>query len=97
MARRERRRGVGRKGRQVAVETVREFTEDDLEKDENGEFIFPDDMTYAEFIHFTHPELSEEELASAIAKERRTSWLVRFMVLALALIVILVIALVVTS
>ena len=79
------------------TEVVREFSADELEKDENGEYVFPDDITYTEFLHFTHPELSAEELAQQVAKERRNAWLVRFMVLALALIVILVIALIVTS
>lgn len=78
-------------------ETVRDFRVEDLEKDENGEVILPEDITYPELVHLAHPELSADELSRKITQEKRMGWLVRFMVVALLAILVLIIALIVTN
>ena len=83
--------------RKGAVEKVREFDPEDLPRDENGEVVLPDDITYAEFLHLTHPEMSEGELRRQMAKESVAVWLVRFIVLAFIALIVLIIFLHVTS
>lgn len=79
------------------VEKVREFDLKDLPRDENGEVILPDDITYAEFLHLTHPELTEAELRRKMAKENVAAWLVRFIILAFIALIVLIIFLHITS
>lgn len=79
------------------IEKVREFDLKNLPRDENGEIILPDDLTYAEFLHLTHPELTEGELRRKMAKENVATWMVRFVVLAFIALIGLIIFLHVTS
>lgn len=79
------------------VEVVREFNVDELEKDEDGKVILPDDITYAEFLHFTHPELSPDELRKKIAQEKAQTWFLRFMLAGILVIVVIIIVFIVTS
>ena len=79
------------------IEKVREFDLKELPRDENGEVILPDDITYAEFLHLTHPELTEAELRRKMAKENVAVWCVRFVIAAFIALIILIIFLHVTS
>lgn len=79
------------------VERVREFDERNLPRDENGEVVLPDDITYAEFLHLTHPELTEAELRRKIAKENVATWMVRFVILGFVALAVLIIYLHMTS
>ena len=79
------------------VEEVREFDVDSLERDEDGNVILPDDITYTEFLHFTHPEFTEAELRRKIAKENVSVWLVRFIIAAFVALAVLIFVLHMTS
>lgn len=79
------------------IEKVREFDLKDLPRDENGDIVLPEDITYAEFLHLTHPELTEAELRRKMAKENVAAWCVRFVVLAFIALIVLIIVLHVTS
>lgn len=82
---------------QSKVEEIREFDLDALDRDENGDVILPKDISYAEFLHLMHPELTEEELRQAIAKETKSVWSVRLLLAAFAVVVILIIAFILTG
>lgn len=79
------------------VERVREFDERNLPRDENGEVVLPDDITYAEFLHLTHPEFTEAELRRKIAKENVSAWMVRFVILGFVALAVLIVYLHMTS
>ena len=86
----------GRK-KNTDVEVIRDFKREELEVDEEGKVILPDDITYAELLHLTHPELTADELRETIAKEKGQEWLVRFMVVAIIALIVLIVILHVTS
>lgn len=78
------------------VERVREFDHNKLPRDKDGKVIIPEDMTYAEFLKLTHPEMDENDIARAIKKENRGAWLVRLEALAFIVLIIIIIVLMVT-
>lgn len=78
------------------VERVREFDHNKLPRDKDGKVIIPEDMTYAEFLKLTHPEMDESDIARAIKKENRGAWLVRLEALAFIVLIIIIVVLMVT-
>lgn len=78
------------------VERVREFDHNKLPRDKDGKVIIPEDMTYAEFLKLTHPEMDENDIARAIKKENRGAWLVRLEALAFVVLIIIIVVLMVT-
>lgn len=78
------------------VERVREFDHNKLPRDKDGKVIIPEDMTYAEFLKLTHPEMNENDIARAIKKENRGAWLVRLEALAFIVLIIIIVVLMVT-
>lgn len=78
------------------VERVREFDHNKLPRDKDGKVIIPEDMTYAEFLKLTHPEMDENDIARAIKKENRGAWLVRLEALAFIVLIIIIVVLMVT-
>lgn len=78
------------------VERVREFDHNKLPRDKDDKVIIPEDMTYAEFLKLTHPEMDENDIARAIKKENRGAWLVRLEALAFIVLIIIIVVLMVT-
>lgn len=89
--------GRKRKKRERPVKVQRKFEIDDLPRDQDGKVILPDDITYPEFVRLTHPEMSEAEINKALRKERRSTIVVRFEILAFVVLVVLIIVLIFTS
>lgn len=90
---------MGEKGkaREERVEVQRKFDMDDLPRDEDGKVILPDDITYAEFIRLTHPEMTDAQVARAVRREQRNTRLVRAELLVIAAFVIVIIILAIAS
>lgn len=78
------------------VERVREFDHNKLPRDKDGKVIIPEDMTYAEFLKLTHPEMDENDIARAIKKENRGAWMVRLEALGFIILIVVIIVLMVT-
>lgn len=87
----------GRKKGKRPVKMQRRFEIDDLPRDEDGKVILPDDITYAEFIRLTHPEMTDEEVDKAVRKEERSAHLARLELLVFAILIVVIIILIVSS
>lgn len=90
-------KGNARKKRERPVKVQRRFEIDDLPRGEDGKVILPDDITYAEFIRLTHPEMTDAEVDKAVRKEERSAKLARLEILVFAILIIVVIILIVSS
>lgn len=93
----EKEKGRARSKRERPVKVQRRFEIDDLPRDEDGKVILPDDITYAEFIRLTHPEMTDAEVDKAVRKEERSAKLARLEILVFAILIIVVIILIVAS